>query len=171
MGANARTSTDESSGSEPAEPTAEDGIAGASDVEEASYPSPGGEGAGDPMECPEHGTVHPDERPWLPKLDDGDLAPHHYCPDCGTVEGRGRQDGLDRGGLANMIARLEELLDREGYVFTEVQKRIIFKRIEEQDLDDGYGFTRERQLEQLGEIVGDVIGLPKNVVDSYLRRT
>lgn len=125
----------------------------------------------DPVECPEHGTVHPDERPWLPKLDDGDLAPHHYCPDCGKVQGRGRRDGLDRGGLANRIARLQELLDREGYVFTEAQKRIVFKRIDEQDLDDGYGFTRDRQLELVAELIGDVVGLPRTVVDSYLRNS
>lgn len=139
--------------------------------EEGPRPStvPEAEDGPAPVECPEHGTVHPDDRPWLPKLDDGDLAPHHYCPDCGKVQGRGRRDGLDRGGLANRIARLQELLDREGYVFTEAQKRIVFKRIDEQDLDDGYGFTRDRQLELVAELVGEVVGLPRTVVDSYLR--
>jgi hypothetical protein len=138
----------------------------------ASDAEPAADEAGlDPWTCPEHGRVHPDERPWLPKLEDGDLAPHQVCPDCGEVEGRGRRSGLDRGGLVNRISRLEEMLDRDGYVFTEAQKRVIFKRIEERDLDDGYGFTRERQLDEVAEVVGDVIGLPRNVVDSYLRHT
>lgn len=123
-----------------------------------------------PFQCPEHGTVHPDDRPWLPKLERGDLAPHHYCPECGQVEGRGGRQGLDRGGWANRLARLKELLEREGYVCTEAQRRLIFKRILADDLDDAYGFTLERQLVIVSGIASEILALPENVVLSYLEQ-
>lgn len=122
----------------------------------------------DPFLCPEHGEVHPDERPWLPKLEKGDLAPHAYCPDCGQVQGKGPKRGLDRGGLVNKISRLAELLERDGYVCTQAQKRLIFKRIDEKDLDDAYGLTRGTQMLLVTEITSEILGVPESVIHAYL---
>ncbi len=122
----------------------------------------------DPFVCPEHGTVHPDDRPWLPKLEKGDLAPHAYCPDCGQVQGRGAKRGLDRGGLVNRISRLETMLERDGYVCTQAQKRLIFQRIDKQDLDDAYGLTRGTQMLLVTEIASEILGVPPTVIHAYL---
>lgn len=156
----------------PTEPsTTGDGADVDADDEAPSYPAgpDDGHGVADPARCPEHGTIHPDDRPWLPKLEKGDLAPHPYCPDCGEVKALGGQKGLDRGGLVNLIADLERLLEREGHTVTDVQKRLIFNRITDKGLDDAYGFTRKHQLSLVAEIAGEILGLPETVVMSYLR--
>lgn len=136
----------------------------------ASYPTDPetAEATGDPVRCEEHGLIHPEARPWLPKQERGDLAPHPYCPECGEVKALGGRTGLDKGGLVNLVSQLEKDLEREGHVVTDVQKRLLMKRITERDLDDAYGFTRNRQLELVAEMAGEILGLPTNVVRSYL---
>lgn len=125
----------------------------------------------DPAECRDHGLVHPEGRPWLPKQDDEDLAPHPYCTSCGEVMGIGRAGGLDRGDLVNLFSELESRLERAGHTVTDVQKRLIFKRIDEEDLDDPFGFTRDTQLEQVTEIASGFLGIPQDVLLSYVRST
>ncbi len=63
---------------------------------------------------------------------------------------------------------MKKLLEREGYVCTEAQRRLIFKRIIAEELDDAYGFTLDRQLVIVSGIASEVLGLPENVVLSYL---
>lgn len=125
--------------------------------------------APDPRTCQEHGEIHREERPWLPKQIKGDLAPHPYCPECGEVKAIGGRKGLDQGGLVNLVARLEKDLERDGHVVTDVQKRLLMKRIRDEELDDAYGFTRSRQLELVAEMASKILGLPTTVVASYLR--
>lgn len=123
----------------------------------------------DPTRCRDHGLVHPEGRPWLPKQDNEDLAPHPYCTECGEVMGLGRAGGLDRGDLVNLISRLEDDLERAGHTVTEAQKRLIFKRIQEDNVDDPFGFTLDTQLSLVAEIASSYLGIPETVVGSYLR--
>lgn len=123
----------------------------------------------DPARCSEHGLVHPDARPWLPKQESEDLAPHPYCTECGEVMGIGRAGGLDRGDLVNLVSDLEDELEAAGHVVTEAQKRLIFQRIREDEIDDPFGFTRNRQLSLVSEIASTYLGIPEQVVRSYLR--
>lgn len=126
-------------------------------------------GSVDRLLCEEHADAPVDDRPWLPKQDRGDLAPHPFCPDCGEVQAVDGPPALDRGGLVNLISRLEELLEREGHVVTEVQKRILMKRLVEAGADDGFGLTRKRQLVMIAQTAEEILGLPETVVYSYLR--
>lgn len=128
----------------------------------------GGLSSTDPRFCREHGLSHPDDRPWLPKQDNEDLAPHPYCTECGEVMGIGRAGGLDRGDLVNLVGRLERRLEGAGHVVTEAQKRLIFKKIRENDVDDPFGFTRDTQLAIVSEIASTYLGIPEDVVASYL---
>lgn len=129
----------------------------------------GGGSSRDPARCSEHGLVHPEARPWLPKQESEDLAPHPYCIECGEVMGLGKAGGLDKGDLVNLVSRLEDRLEDAGHVVTEAQKRLIFKRIREDDIDDPFGFTRTRQLALVTEIASTYLGIPEEVVHSYLR--
>lgn len=147
--------------------TTESADHGPGDTESAAV-APSARSAVEGLLCEEHGEIHPDERPWLPKLERGDLAPHPYCPECGEVEARG-PSGLDRGGLVNLISRLEDLLEREGHVVTEAQKRIILKRLTEAGADDGYGLTRKRQLTIVAQVAGTILGITETALMSYLR--
>lgn len=123
----------------------------------------------DPARCRDHGLVHPQGRPWLPKQETNDLAPHPYCTECGEVMGLGRAGGLDRGGLVNLVSRLEEDLERAGHTVTEAQKRLILKRIDEHGVADPFGFTRDTQLSRVSEIASTYLGIPADVLLSYLR--
>lgn len=123
----------------------------------------------DPDRCRDHGLVHPDGREWLPKQDDEDLAPHPYCTECGEVMGLGRAGGLDRGDLVNLLSRVEKRLEEGGHTVTEAQKRLIFKRIDEENLDDPFGFTRDNQLSNVAEIASAYLGIPEDVFLSYVR--
>lgn len=144
--------------------------AGDTDEQAARRPkAPPTNGTADPTRCSEHGLVHPEARPWLPKQDNHDLAPHPYCTECGEVMGIGKAGGLDRGDLVNLVSRLEDRLESAGHVVTEAQKRLIFKKIREDDVDDPFGFTRDRQLAVVTEIASDYLGLPEETIASYLR--
>lgn len=142
------------------------------EAEDENEEEEGDEGSGlrstDPAVCRDHGLVHPEGRPWLPKQEDKDLAPHPYCTECGQVMGLGRAGGLDRGDLANLLGELERKLERAGHVVTDVQKRLIFQKIREDDIDDPFGFTRETQLALVSRIASRYLGIPEGVVGSYL---
>jgi hypothetical protein len=126
--------------------------------------------ASDPARCSEHGLVHPEARPWLPKQESEDLAPHPYCTECGKVMGIGKAGGLDHGDLVNLVSDLEAKLEDAGHVVTEAQKRLIFKRIREDEIDDPFGFTRDTQLALVSEIASTYLGLPEETVASYIER-
>jgi hypothetical protein len=127
--------------------------------------------APDPAICRDHGLVHPDSRPWLPKQENQDLAPHPYCTECGEVMGIGKAGGLDKGDLVNLVSQLETRLDRAGHVVTEAQKRLILQKISEKDLDDPFGFTRDTQLSHVCQIASTYLGIPEATIMSYVRST
>jgi hypothetical protein len=134
-------------------------------------PSPSGNTSHDPARCSEHGLVHPEGRPWLPKQDDAnDLAPHPYCTECGEVMGIGRAGGLEMGDLVNLVSQLADRLESAGHVVTDAQKRMIFRKIREDDVDDAFGFTRDRQLAVVAEIASTYLGLPEETLASYIER-
>lgn len=117
--------------------------------------------------CEEHGVIHHEDRPWLPKMERGDLAPHDYCPDCGEVKARGRP-ALDKGGIVNLIADATKKLEDAGHKVTSVQKRLIMQRIEEAGADDAYGLTKDKQLAMVAQIAGPLLGIPEAVMKTYL---
>jgi len=138
------------------------------DADEAEGDRPAS--SSDPARCSEHGLVHPEGRPWLPKQGSEDLAPHPYCTECGKVMGIGKAGGLDHGDLVNLVSDLEAKLEDAGHVVTEAQKRLIFKRIREDEIDDPFGFTRDTQLALVSEIASTYLGLPEETVASYIER-
>lgn len=145
----------------PSEPT--DGSGGEAGDEDEGLPLR----SNDPAECRDHGLVHPDGREWLPKQDDEDLAPHPYCTECGEVMGLGRAGGLDRGDLVNLFSRVEDRLEENGHTVTDAQRRLIFKQIDEQNLDDPFGFTKDNQLSNIAEVAAGYLGIPEDVFLSY----
>lgn len=155
------------------DPTGTEGTPSDEADPEASEEADDGDGlplrSSDPAVCRDHGLVHPDGRDWLPKQDDEDLAPHPYCTSCGEVMGLGRAGGLDKGDLVNLISRVETRLEQAGHTVTEAQKRLIFKRIDEDNLDDPFGFTRDTQLAHIAEIASGYLGIPEDVFLSYAR--
>ena len=113
--------------------------------------------------------AHPSQWPWLPKQDQGDLAPHPYRPDTGEVMAVGTSRALDEGGLVNLLADLSRLLGHEGIKVASVQRRLILNRLRERDAADPFGLTRETQLEIIAQEASRILGMHKDVLTTYLR--
>lgn len=101
--------------------------------------------------------------------DSSALAPHPYCDGCGLVRYVGSRRAMDLGGLANLLARLEIHLRRNGRKVTEAQRRLITRELATYSIDDTFALSRAGQLQIVAEVAARRLGLPTEVLASYLR--
>lgn len=116
----------------------------------------------------EHRIADKQDWPHLPVRRGGAVAAHPYCAECGMVKSIGADRALDHGGLMNRLARLRERLQDSGYVFTDVQKRLVVRRLEDQDAGDAFVRDRASQDVLVAEAVGRALGVPPRVIATYL---
>ncbi len=107
--------------------------------------------------------------PWLPTQGCGHLAPHPYCEDCGQVKAVGTGRAMDLGGLVNLLADLRRVLDREGLKLTAVQRRLILQALQEKEIDDPFGLSRDRQMEIVTQVASRYTGIHEQAMATYLR--
>lgn len=89
--------------------------------------------------------------------------------ECGKVAALGSRRALDLGGLLNLLARLVNALARDGRRVTDVQRRLIVRRLRATEADDRFGLTWEAQVKLITDVVAAAANVRPEIVETYVR--
>lgn len=119
--------------------------------------------------APRHRVAPAGTWPWLPTVGKGILARHPWCENCGEVQVVGADRAISRGGIANLLGRLDRRLRQNGLKFTEAQKRLVMLRLASAGADDTFGLSHEAQFRIIQCAVSEIVGLSPTTTAAYLR--
>lgn len=126
-------------------------------------------GADSVLVAPRHRVAPSASWPWMPTVAKGILARHPWCEECGQIQVVGADRAISRGGIANLLGRVERRLRQDGLKFTEAQKRLVMMRLARTGADDTFGLSHEAQLRIIQCAVSDIVGLSPTTTAAYLR--
>ena len=107
--------------------------------------------------------------PWLKTGPGGAVLRHPYCDRCGQIMAIGSDRPYDRGGLANLVARVSERMDHDGRRIIEAQRRLIHRRLDQLQAGDPFSWTLAGQVHLVCDVIGNHTGTTHGTVLSYVQ--